>query len=1055
TIITMSRASKVMMVVPIPKINLIPESEVMDREAKYISRLADVTLSGELIKRANRDFHEMEQQRGDRERWERYLQCDGLPPPHDPVKVRTFIAKMRHFDDIETNNSMSWILSVDERCILNQNIFRVDKTRETTSKTSDDPGKHYEINIQMCLDTLRLMDIILDNDAELERLSNSVQVEIMKVYNEVEEEVNNQFNRLTYRILRLQNSYMNTADNKVTTWSYKSEAWQLDLWGLLNVSILFDQLEVPVMLAELKSTGVEVQMPMSVLTDCLTIRCLHTDFDNISQFAKSFEPAITFSANFPRAGIVDMQESLINEWIMQLDLQDKTMNEMIRRREEYEEVMLLIAERTEQAAREAKQKEGEQSKIVIPRAPKEPPMVAKGMFPDIYSDFLKLEDSEYVGYLDEVYHPRNLDMYPGEINLRDYIMIGGIYAIMFVRRPDQTQFQKFNIILHEDGRVLHTMPDIVADLGRRSTEISRKSREANMGSRIMIEDNALPYFIVTLQLPPGLCKWSEPVVCQYLCEEMMVSDNRRGSDWYVSEQDAMKRLSETASAMRSSRVSVDSSSNIFRPSIRMMLRQSHVPSIIDLLHGQERLTIENFLLKKQLNHLETRNLERFAMPRIISSFKMPTDVLEAMPDVEGHKAKKGLVKRPENEATTVTKRPELKFDYAAQVDTPERVFPFFPYATPLKYIDRDEPQMIGEGTMQGLIQDLEDIKHKYVAKSIDLLIQPNEPEKKDKDKKNKDKDKEMEKEEIVLEKAPPESKSKKHTQAQRRTKSILSNASKFSLKELQEVNHWTEKYIKDTVFDPATNRLTFKTDRLGYIGLAFKRYEHFPFRDWSLQPNEENPDELILTVETMHVRIFFYISAKGVRGYVTDLYKGYTAKPVKYLNIEEPISDFRQLRKLFLSKNINIFAEQDASFYIDKGYFSMKHVATEHHTYNLMALHCKTMKFYRSSWNRLAERRDIIMGMKIAKDTSDYSEVTLRITPEKTTFVTITENCSDQVDVIVLTYQNTWRNIGNFTDLHQAITSMVLTATELRNKDSVLLYFVRRMLMQLRILSFA
>jgi len=90
----------------------------------------------------------------------------------------------------------------------------------------------------------------------------------------------------------------------------------------------------------------------------------------------------------------------------------------------------------------------------------------------------------------------------------------------------------------------------------------------------------------------------------------------------------------------------------------------------------------------------------------------------------------------------------------------------------------------------------------------------------------------------------------------------------------------------------------------------------------------------------------------------------------------------------------------------------MKHVALEMHTYNIMALHCKLMKFYRSSWNRLADRRDIIMGMKIAKDNSDYSEVTMRITPEKTTFVQISENCSDKVNVIVLNYINTWRNIG-------------------------------------------
>jgi len=176
--------------------------------------------------------------------------------------------------------------------------------------------------------------------------------------------------------------------------------------------------------------------------------------------------------------------------------------------------------------------------------------------------------------------------------------------------------------------------------------------------------------------------------------------------------------------------------------------------------------------------------------------------------------------------------------------------------------------------------------------------------------------------------------------------------------------------------------------------------------------------------------MFFYITSQGVRGYVTDLTKGYTAKPVKYLEIVEPISDFRVLRKvglcrgfsprspfdlplqLLVEKNFNIFAENDASFYITNGYFSIKHVATELHTYNTMALQCKLMKFYRSSWNRLATRRDVIMDMKIAKDNSDFSEVTMRITPEKTTFVKISEMCSDDINVVKLRYEETWRNVN-------------------------------------------
>lgn len=49
-------------------------------------------------------------------------------------------------------------------------------------------------------------------------------------------------------------------------------------------------------------------------------------------------------------------------------------------------------------------------------------------------------------------------------------------------------------------------------------------------------------------------------------------------------------------------------------------------------------------------------------------------------------------------------------------------------------------------------------------------------------------------------------------------------------------------------------------------------------------------------MDTYHARVMLYISAQGVRGYVTELSKGYVAKPIKYLDIPTPIADFRVLR---------------------------------------------------------------------------------------------------------------------------------------------------------------
>ncbi|KAH8364017.1 hypothetical protein KR084_001583 [Drosophila pseudotakahashii] len=1047
---------------PILRFPLMPESEMSDREAKYMSRLNDFTVSADLVKHAHSDFYDQEVERMFREHWEHHLRCDGLPRPYLPVEIREFISKMRFYDDFETKNSMDWTLSVDERSILNQNIFRVDKTRGTIKLTKDNPGTHYDQNVQMCLNALTEMDVMLDNEAEMVRMSKKRQTDVMEVYTEVELEIDDIFDRLTYRILKMQDAYMDSEDGKVAKWSYTCKPWKLDLWGLRNVPIIFAQLELPVMLAELEASGVEVQIPKSVLKDCITLRSLHTDFDNISQNAKSFETSISTSANYPTAGIVDIEESVINEWVMQQEIQEETMNLMLNRRREYEEMMELIAERTEAAAKAAKQTDPDKAvKIVIPKAPKEPPAVPPGMYPDIYSDFLRTEDAQYSGYLDEVYHPRHLDMQPYEINLRERIMLGGIYAIMFVRRPEQTQFEKFNIVLHEDGRVLHSMPEMKAEIEGerlRNSDIARKTRENYRNTKIKLEDDELPYFIVVLQLPKDLCKWSEPEVCHFLTElDQIPVDYKRESVWSPTLQSEIRhseyneRLDGTINL--GSRISADSS-NIFRPTLRSFLRHSRLETAPVV-----ETPLEDFQLKKQLNHLETRSLEKHVIPRIISSFKFPADFRDDKREVGRQAGIKGLVKRPETEEV-VGPVQNLDFDFDSQAINAERMFPYFPTVDPVQYptlSEDSEPQPLSATTALGLLRTFDHIKAKYREKPMELLSQPDEQDKKVKQKKLALKDDEEVPEAQTGKRKLSKFNEKIRTSIKGEKPEASSMSSKSGTDQMieQDVTHWTTKYIMDPTLNKETSRITFKTDRLGFFGLAFKRYEHFPFREWSLQPNEENPDEIILSVDTFHVRIFFYITSKGVRGYVTDLSKGYTAKPVKYLEIVEPISDFRQMRQLFISKNLNIFAENDASFYIENGYFSMKHVALELHTYNIMALHCKLMKFYRSSWNRLASRRDIIMGMKIAKDISDYSEVTMRITPEKTTFVQISENCSDKVNVIVLTYTDTWRNISNFTDLHQAINSMVPNATEVRNKDSILLHYVMRMLKEIRLLSFS
>lgn len=80
------------------------------------------------------------------------------------------------------------------------------------------------------------------------------------------------------------------------------------------------------------------------------------------------------------------------------------------------------------------------------------------------------------------------------------------------------------------------------------------------------------------------------------------------------------------------------------------------------------------------------------------------------------------------------------------------------------------------------------------------------------------------------------------------------------------------------------------------------------------------------------------------------------------------------------------------------------------HTYCCMAVHSTQMRFNFSEWNRLAKRRDILLHFQQYKDLA-ANLVQVRLTPGEAYFVEVQELCSEDLNVIKLDYNLTWRNI--------------------------------------------
>lgn len=70
------------------------------------------------------------------------------------------------------------------------------------------------------------------------------------------------------------------------------------------------------------------------------------------------------------------------------------------------------------------------------------------------------------------------------------------------------------------------------------------------------------------------------------------------------------------------------------------------------------------------------------------------------------------------------------------------------------------------------------------------------------------------------------------------------------------------------------------------------------------------------------MRCIFHISQKGIRGYVTECTTKFKKNPKIFLNLEEPLVSFKDLKKKFKEKHLNIFPAKDAGFYLENGLYS-------------------------------------------------------------------------------------------------------------------------------------
>ncbi|XP_017081208.2 uncharacterized protein LOC108114647 isoform X2 [Drosophila eugracilis] len=1080
-------------------VELLTEDEWMQRKNVYMQRLTDLRTSAAFIEDATHEYKELRKQQMDGEKWNTYLACDGLPDPSRPDDIRKFVHQLNFLEKESCAKDISWALPVDERSILSHAPDRKDMTRRNLEKTRPNMVKLYDDTVQRILETISRVERVLRNDDELLDLPTTQALDLAEIPAELHGTLDKFFDKLTYRVICSPEAYMILLSN----YCYNCSNFDLQIWGLQDVPIRFNYMKLPLMCSDLNCVGVTLQLPLSVLCDNLTLRCVHTFFDPFSQLAKSSELDITGSMT-PNCGLVDIGDSVMTEWMTQMDIQEDLMNQMSLEMQKYEEGIVAYVE-AEAKRKKDPEKSKKKSTLKPPKMPQELPI---GMFPDPYKIFLEHEKRDCTDFFKRNFHPDQLNLLPFEVNNRKFIIMGGVISLVFVRKAKHTAFEKFNITLHEDGRVLRKELDVLDEshkefLSTKFSTLPSPSHPIDLNTedasefKLHLEPDELPFYFLTFKMPNHLCVWGEPMACQFVqhvIESQQVVENilekldKKKKPMRKNFRKSASILPKVSTPAKAANVpdenveempktryhqpALQSSLNIYRPSALAIMRQS----LLEPGQGYQN-PIKNVDLKGvPLTKTNLELLRKHCLPRIISSFKFPREFVNDELEEQAIKkpaASAQLYRRRGNDSALSEQIKDHVFSYEEQ-SLPERFYPVFPTMEPLQLgLERSTKE---DTSMYGLFRTLDDIKDKYedAHKKIDdqtvhtvrmsrrFHPEPSTPSRTirqgsfsrrstrqfglDVGGISEMRLAEIEYDPSITSDSEPQRKIRKNDNLQLGTPRSS---------EPRKVFLWSTEFILESEYDKESKVLTVKTNRLGNFGFAYLRYTHFPFRHWELEKNEENPDELVLTLDTHHVRVVFFISKDGFRCYAIDIPKEYIARPYRYIDIEKPIADFVELRKRLQDRNLNVFAEQDACFYIDQGYFSQKHLAAEYHIYDVMTVHAKLIKFSHNQWNRLAAERDIVLCLRNIKDVHEASEVTVRVTPESSTFVEISEYCTDDLKTIKLNYKKTWRNIGTYSDLHQLINSMYPHATDMRNRDANQMYYLRQLLQEIRPLSFS
>lgn len=187
----------------------------------------------------------------------------------------------------------------------------------------------------------------------------------------------------------------------------------------------------------------------------LCLRGLVLKYDHLSDYA----PTYKISAHLP--ALLDLKTELQNEERTLMELRVKKLEQMRENRRLFEEEKTLLVEQETLVSKDTKKgtktgkpvehkekpkKKKNRRELKKVESEQEPPIVDEDTIVDASDELMSVLKGNFMSGREQL-DPIYLDVDSGEINLRDMVVLGGIYAFNLLQRPRQTKIVGENMLI--------------------------------------------------------------------------------------------------------------------------------------------------------------------------------------------------------------------------------------------------------------------------------------------------------------------------------------------------------------------------------------------------------------------------------------------------------------------------------------------------------------------------------------------------------------------------------------------------------------------------------